>query len=147
MRWADLGDDEWEQALRPRGTRTVATAVAAHLPDRLATALVEHAGLAPRQALATLARSDRLRLIDTLVRGVLPWDGDEGYKKAEVTGGGVALSEVDPSTLESCRQPGLFLCGEMLDAFGPIGGYNFIWAWATGRAAGLGAARRVGAIQ
>ena len=52
----------------------------------------------------------------------------------------MALSEVDPRTLESQRHPGLFLCGEILDAFGPIGGYNFLWAWATGRAAGLGAA-------
>ena len=60
-----------------------------------------------------------------------------------MTGGGVALSEVDPVTMESRRAPGLFLCGEMLDAFGPIGGYNFLWAWATGRAAGLGARRRL----
>ena len=43
--------------------------------------------------------------------------------------------------MESRRHPGLYLCGEVLDAFGPIGGYNFLWAWATGRAAGLGAAR------
>jgi len=73
----------------------------------------------------------------------LPWTGDEGYKKAEVTGGGVALGEVHPLTLESRIAPGLFLCGEILDAFGPIGGYNFLWAWATGRAAGVGAAARV----
>jgi predicted flavoprotein YhiN len=52
----------------------------------------------------------------------------------------VALSEVHPATRESRIRPRLFLCGEMLDAFGPIGGYNFLWAWATGRAAGLGAA-------
>jgi predicted Rossmann fold flavoprotein len=147
VRWTRLGDDEWEQVLRPRGTRTVATAVAAHLPERLATALVEYVGIDRSLVLARLARADRLRLIDTLVRGVLPWDGDEGYKKAEVTGGGVALSEIDPATMESRRHPGLFLCGEMLDAFGPIGGYNFLWAWATGRAAGLGAARHIGAIQ
>ncbi|HEY0304368.1 MAG TPA: NAD(P)/FAD-dependent oxidoreductase, partial [Longimicrobiales bacterium] len=70
----------------------------------------------------------------------LPWTGDEGYKKAEVTGGGVALGEVDPKTMESKLHSGLFLCGEVLDAFGPIGGYNFAWGWATGRAAGIGAA-------
>ena len=68
----------------------------------------------------------------------LPWSGNEGYKKAEVTGGGVALDEVDPKTLESKRVAGLYLCGEMLDAFGPIGGHNFAWAWATGRAAAAG---------
>lgn len=140
IRWTPLGDEEWEQALRPRGARTVAGAVAGHLPERLASALVEHLGIERSRLLANLTRPERIRLIETLVRGELPWNGDEGYKKAEVTGGGIDLSEVDPRTLESRRHPGLFLCGEMLDAFGPIGGYNFLWAWATGRAAGLGAA-------
>ena len=74
--------------------------------------------------------------------GVERQAGDEGYRKAEVTGGGLDLAEVDPNTLESRRHPGLFLCGEMLDAFRPIGGHNFQWAWATGRAAGMAAARR-----
>ena len=58
-----------------------------------------------------------------------------------MTGGGVALDQVDPGTLESRVHPGLYLCGEMLDAFGPIGGHNFLWAWVTGRAAGLAAGR------
>ena len=119
------------------------TAVSGELPARLAEALIDAAGVDPRLPLAHLGRADRLRLIETLVRGVLPWTGDEGYKKAEVTGGGVSLTEIDPRTMESRRHKGLFLCGEMLDAFGPIGGYNFLWAWATGRAAGLGASATI----
>ena len=134
---------QWEEALRPQGSRTVATAVGTVLPSRLADALVESADIDPKLTLANLSRGDRLRLIDLLVRGALPWSGDEGYKKAEVTGGGVALSEVDPRTMESRRHKGLYLCGEMLDAFGPIGGYNFLWAWATGRAAGLAASATI----
>ena len=141
VRWTPLGDAEWQVALRPRGTRTVASALRAELPDRLAGALLEAARVEPGRLLADLRRDERLRLIEMLVSGELPWTGDEGYKKAEVTGGGVSLAEIDPRTMESRRHPGLFLCGEMLDAFGPIGGYNFLWAWATGRAAGLGAAR------
>jgi predicted flavoprotein YhiN len=90
--------------------------------------------------LAELRRDERMRVIETLVRGPLPWTGDEGYKKAEVMGGGESLAEIDPRTMESRTHAGLFLCGELLDAFGPIGGYNFYWAWATGRAAGIGAA-------
>lgn len=140
VRWAPLGDDQWAEALKPSGSRTVLTALAASLPVRLAESLAAHAGVDPRLALANLSRAQRIRLIDTLVRFPLPWNGDEGYKKAEVTGGGVNLAEIDPRTMESRRHRGLFLCGEMLDAFGPIGGYNFLWAWATGRAAGLGAA-------
>ena len=86
-----------------------------------------------------LRRDERTAIVDRLTSYVLPWTGDEGFRKAEVTGGGVALDEVNPHTLESRRHAGLFLCGEMLDAFGPIGGHNFAWAWATGRLAGMAA--------
>ena len=140
MRWTTLGDDDWAAELRPRGARTVSGALRAHLPERLAAALIAKAGVDATRSLADLRREERQRLIAILTRGELPWSGDEGYKKAEVTGGGVALGEVDPRTMESRRHPGLFICGEVLDAFGPIGGYNFLWAWATGRAAGIGAA-------
>jgi predicted flavoprotein YhiN len=60
-----------------------------------------------------------------------------------VTGGGIALEEVDPVTMESRRHPGLYVVGESLDAFGPIGGYNFTWAWVTGHLAGRAAASRL----
>ena len=141
-RWTALGDAEWEAALKPHGARTVTGALRNEMPDRLAAVLLELAQVETHRPLSELRRDERLRLIDTLVRGELPWSGDEGYKKAEVMGGGVALGEVDPRTMESRRHTGLFICGEVLDAFGPIGGYNFLWAWATGRAAGIGAARR-----
>lgn len=137
--WTSLNDKDWESALGPRGSRTVLNAVATQLPRRLAEALIECVGIDLRQTLSQLTRDERRRLIDILVRGELPWSGHEGYGTAEVTGGGVRLSDIDPKTMESKIHKGLFLCGEMLDAFGPIGGYNFLWAWATGRAAGLGA--------
>jgi len=140
VKWTALGDTEWDAALRALGTKTVLGAVRAELPERLARTLISVAKLDPTRTLAELRREERLRMIETLVRCPLPWSGDEGYKKAEVTGGGVSLAEIDPRTMESRRHPGLYLCGEMLDAFGPIGGYNFYWAWATGRAAGVGAA-------
>jgi len=140
VRWTTLGDKEWEDALKPRGPRTVMAALRAELPDRLVSVLLAMAHVDPERTLSELKRDERLRVIEILVRGDLPWSGDEGYRKAEVTGGGVALSEVNPRTLESKRYRGLFICGEVLDAFGPIGGYNFAWAWATGRAAGMGAA-------
>ena len=118
----------------------MAAAISSVMPQRVAEALLSYADIEPGRRLAQLSRVERSRLITTLVRAPLPWSEHEGYKKAEVTGGGVSLSEIDPRTLESRRHKGLFLCGEMLDAFGPIGGYNFLWAWATGRAAGLAAA-------
>jgi predicted Rossmann fold flavoprotein len=141
VRWTPHDEAAWDAMLRPQGGRVVASVVRTELPDRLATALLEASGVSPQRLLADLTRDERRRLVETLVRGELPWSGDEGYKKAEVTGGGVRLADVDPRTLESRRHAGLFLCGEVLDAFGPIGGYNFLWAWATGRAAGRGAAQ------
>ena len=140
VQWTALDDAQWESALKPHGARTVIGALRAEMPDRLATVLAGVAQVDTTRSLAELRRDERRRLIDTLVRGELPCTGDEGYAKAEVTGGGVSLAEIDPRTMESRRHPGLFLCGELLDAFGPIGGYNFLWAWATGRAAGRGAA-------
>jgi predicted Rossmann fold flavoprotein len=128
-------DTDWDAELR-EGAGTVRSAVSGRLPRRLADALVVESGVAPETSLAQLRRSDRQKVVETLTAYRLPWTGHEGYRKAEVTGGGVSLAEIDPRTMESRRAPGLFLCGEILDAFGPIGGHNFLWAWATGRAAG-----------
>ena len=139
VQWTDLDAEAWDRLLR-ESAGIAASLLRRHLPDRLADALLADAGVDGAQSLARLRREERLRLVAALARHPLPWTGDGGYAKAEVTGGGVALSEIDPRTMESRRHPGLFLCGEILDAFGPIGGYNFLWAWATGRAAGLGAA-------
>lgn len=138
VQWAELDADTWTRELASTQGRII-NLVARHLPERLAEVLCLGAGLPPDRRGPDLRRHERTALVEALTSYVLPWNGDEGYKKAEVTGGGVALTDVNPRTLESVRQPGLFMCGEMLDAFGPIGGYNFAWAWATGRAAGLGA--------
>ena len=136
--WTDLKADDWARAFAS-SAGLVLSAVSRHVPQRLAERLLADAGIPNDRRAAELRRVERNALIEALTAYVLPWSGDEGYKKAEVTGGGVALDEINPRTLESRRHPRLFLCGEMLDAFGPIGGHNFAWAWSTGRAAGLGA--------
>jgi predicted Rossmann fold flavoprotein len=140
VQWAGLDARAWQSALTTPGGN-VATAVSAHIPQRLAAVLLTEARVPLDRRLAELTRDERTAIVERLTSYVLPWTGDEGFRKAEVTGGGVALDEVQVRTLESRRHPGLFLCGEMLDAFGPIGGHNFAWAWATGRLAGLGARR------
>ena len=140
VQWTALEARGWDDLLRAGGTAHVGTLVRRELPERLAGMALESAAVQGTTPASQLARADRVRLIEALAAMPLPWTGDEGYRKAEVTGGGIGLSEIDPRTMESRRHPGLFLCGEMLDAFGPIGGYNFLFAWVTGRAAGLGAA-------
>lgn len=142
VRWTELDADGWDTLLRDAASGTVGSLLRRHLPARLADTLLAEGDVHDDQSLATLRRAQRRVLVTLLAEYPLPWTGDEGYRKAEVTGGGIALGEVDPHTLESRLHPGLFWCGEVLDAFGPIGGYNFLWAWATGRAAGIGAAAR-----
>ncbi|MGH7567103.1 MAG: NAD(P)/FAD-dependent oxidoreductase [Gemmatimonadota bacterium] len=141
VQWTDADAGEWGRRFQDGGAGEVGPLIRRHLPARLADALIREAQVDPARSLAELRREERGALVEVLARYPLPWTGDEGYRKAEVTGGGIALSEVDPRTLESRLRPSLYLCGEMLDAFGPIGGYNFLWGWATGRAAGLGASR------
>ncbi len=110
------------------------------LPDRLIRLVLDVSGV-PDQPLARLPRDARRRVAETLAAFPLPATGTEGYRTAEVTGGGVALDEVDPGSGKSKVVPGLWLAGEVLDAFGPIGGFNFQWAWGTGWTAGTSAAR------
>lgn len=141
VRWGGRDFEGWDKALI-EARSPVGALVARELPARLAYRIAGDSGVDPASSPARLEKGPRRRLASLLADYPLPWTGDEGYRKAEVTGGGLDLAELDPNTLESRRHPGLFLCGEMLDAFGPIGGYNFQWAWATGRAAGLAAARR-----
>jgi hypothetical protein len=144
VRWSSLEEGEWDRRLQERSSRGVLAVLREELPVRLAEQLLGEIPLEPARQLAQLTRLERRTLVDRLVRYPLPWTGDEGYRKAEVTGGGVALGEVDPMTMQSRRLPGLYLCGELLDAFGPIGGHNFAWAWATGRSAGMGAGNTEG---
>jgi predicted Rossmann fold flavoprotein len=117
----------------------VSSILARRIPSRLMEQLMRECGIPPDRRTSSLKRDERNALVEAVTSYPLPWTGNEGYKKAEVTGGGVALTEVDAKTLESRTVKGLYLCGEMLDAFGPIGGHNFSWAWSTGRAAGVAA--------
>ena len=90
--------------------------------------------------MATLPRGERRRLAHLLSTWPLPVVDSRGYMHAEVTAGGVPLSELDPASMRSRICPGLFLVGEILDVDGRLGGFNFQWAWASARAAADGLA-------
>jgi predicted Rossmann fold flavoprotein len=134
--WTGTDPEALDAALQVSGG-TVRSSLPAALPRRLLDALVREADANPTTPIAQLKRERRRAVVEALTAYRLPWTGHAGYQKAEVTGGGVRLDEIDPRTMESRRTPGIYFCGEVLDAFGPIGGHNFLWAWATGRAAGM----------
>lgn len=135
VQWTALGAEQWGRELGS-GAAHIGRVLGRQLPERLVDRLLAEAGVAPDRPLSQLRREERDRVVAALTRWPLRVTSDEGYKKAEVTGGGVALDEIVTGTMESRLHPGLFICGEALDCFGPIGGYNFAWAWVTGRAAG-----------
>ena len=133
--------DNWllEQA-RQQPTKAISSPLKRRLPDRFVEALLERQlGIEPAQPLSRLSKDDRKALCHALTALPLPVVGDRGFKYAEVTAGGVPVSEVQTATMASKPCDGLFLCGEILDVDGRIGGYNFQWAWCTGRLAGLSA--------
>jgi predicted Rossmann fold flavoprotein len=123
-------------AARPR--QTVVNAIATLVPSAVAEAAVAHAGVNQARILADLPRDERRALLHTLTDWPLPVVGSRGYNYAEVTAGGVDLSEINPATMESRIAPGLHFVGEILDVDGRLGGFNFQWAWSTGYVMGQG---------
>jgi len=144
INWCGIKREEWQERITaPPGKALVVSRLREALPTRLADALVSEAGIDSRCKVAELKRDDRLKLLQTLTEYQIPVKGHQGYRKAEVTGGGVTLDEIDTSKMESLKAPGIFMCGEVCDVFGRIGGFNFFWAWTSGRLAGVSAADAV----
>ncbi len=106
--------------------------LAALVPSRLAEAWVQQDADWQRPV-AEASDKALARLADRLSRWELTPTGTEGYRKAEVTLGGVDTRDLSSQTLES-RQPGLYFIGEVVDVTGWLGGYNFQWAWASAHA-------------
>jgi predicted Rossmann fold flavoprotein len=118
-----------EQRNRPRAL--VRTVVATRVPAAVADVWTERSGIDASTTLSHLTREDRRRLIHALLEMPLDVRDSRGYNHAEVTAGGIPLTEIDPATMESRVRRGLYLIGEMLDVDGRIGGFNFQWAWSS----------------
>jgi hypothetical protein len=135
-----LSPPELEEALlqlKRASRQTLDNALATLLPRRLAEQWIRLQGHSRERRIAELS-DDGLR---TLAASLKDWrivpTGTDGYRKAEVTRGGVATDELSQSTLEARDVPGLHFIGEVVDVTGWLGGYNFQWAWSSGVAAGL----------
>jgi predicted Rossmann fold flavoprotein len=113
---------------RPKAS--IQSLLATLVPSSLAAAMVGELGAGSTVA-SQLTRDDRRRIARGLTERPLPVTDTRGYNFAEVTAGGVALEEIDASTLESRKCPGLYFVGEILDVDGRLGGFNFQWAWST----------------
>lgn len=132
-----LEDSQADAALQSLGHRSVRRYLQSYdLPDRLVTLLLQLSGLEVETRGDQMPRAARRSLVQNMTAMRLEITGDRGYKFAEVTAGGVPLSEVDLKRMASRICPNLFLCGEICDVDGPIGGLNFQWAWSSGYVVG-----------
>jgi predicted Rossmann fold flavoprotein len=133
----ELALDDYLRTEAPAfGKKQLAVVLAGNLPRRLCDIVLVLAGMPSDRKAAALSKTDRSCLVQNIKRMRLPITGTLGFKKAEVTTGGVVLDEVDSRTMQSKRAPELFIAGEVLDLDGPIGGYNFQAAFSTGWLAG-----------
>jgi predicted Rossmann fold flavoprotein len=121
---------------KAQSRRHLGNALAAYLPQRLAEAWLAAAGLPADRPMPEVRDRDLDQLAQRLHRWELLPDGTEGWRKAEVTAGGVDTRELSSQTMESRLQPGLYFIGEVVDVTGWLGGYNFQWAWASAHACG-----------
>jgi len=111
------------------------------LPPKIASVVIPLAKLPADVCLADLSQKDLDRLLHLLTHLKAKVKDTRGFKFAQISTGGVSVSEVDPRTMESRIVPGLHFAGEVLDVVGPCGGYNLQFAWTSGALAGRGAAR------
>lgn len=123
-----------------RANSDFANALDELLPRKLIAPFAALTGIDPRQKVHDLTREQRRRVLTLLKALPVEITGPRPVAEAIVTSGGVNVREVDPSTMESKRLPGLYFAGEVLDVDAYTGGFNLQIAWATGRAAGEGAA-------
>jgi predicted Rossmann fold flavoprotein len=106
-------------------------------PKRFVELFLNEIGIEPTIKSAEFGKTALNQLVDKTKNFDIPIEGVYGFKKAEVTAGGVALSEIDSSSMQSKICDGLFFAGEVMDLDGPIGGYNFQAAFSTGWLAGM----------
>ncbi|TWI64292.1 hypothetical protein IP91_03060 [Pseudoduganella lurida] len=107
------------------------------LPSRLVDGLLGAHGFQPDARLADMPDAQLRRLGQAINAWTVTPNGSEGYRKAEVTRGGVDTKELSQQTMMANKVPGLYFIGESVDVTGWLGGYNFQWAWSSGMAAGL----------
>eukprot|EP01034_Spumella_vulgaris_P044394 gene44394-55207_t len=120
------------QEAKLRSKKLLANELATLVPSRLAEAWVGQ-NPALQRPCPDVPDKALTQLAEALSRWSLTPTGSEGYKKAEVTLGGVDTRDVSSQTMES-KQPGLYFIGEVIDVTGWLGGYNFQWAWASAHA-------------
>ncbi len=133
------GVDVYEKLLKAKNKKpklTIGNILKADLPKRFLEKWTLEYLKMPQLELGNIKDQDLKSFSDQVNKWEFVPEGTEGYRKAEVTVGGVSTDKVSSKTMESQIEKGLYFVGEVLDVTGWLGGYNFHWAWASGNAAG-----------
>lgn len=128
------------------GEKKIIKNVKMDFPQRLWEYLLNRAKVDAEKVFFEMTKKDKFRLINTLINDTYKIEGKSTFKEEFVTAGGIALSEVNPKTMETHKHKGLYICGETLDIDGVTGGFNFQAAWTTGYIAGINAAKDLAII-
>jgi len=116
--------------------RTLNNSFLGILNSKLVNVLLEQLGFDGQKIVGDIDQEECNKICKSLTSWNIPVNEPRGFDYAEVMIGGVMTHSINPQTLESYICPGLFLCGEMIDVHGDLGGYNFQWAWSSGTVAG-----------
>lgn len=125
-----------QQRLELHSKRSIANAMVGLLPRRLIPQLLLKWGIDPEQNAGNLPKQLRRQVVVMLRHTPLAVSGVADWTRAQVSGGGISLDEIVPTTFAAKKVPGLFLAGEILDVWGESGGYNLHFAWISGYKAG-----------
>jgi predicted Rossmann fold flavoprotein len=132
--------DELEEVLltllKALPSQPLSSALSGILPSKTISPLLDTLGVNPNKQNMTLTSQEIAKILYTIQNWKFEVSGTHGFKHAEVSGGGVDTSQINPKTMESQLRKGLYFTGEVLDIVGKRGGYNFHFAWASGMIAG-----------
>jgi predicted Rossmann fold flavoprotein len=111
--------------------KNVLSVLSDKFPKRFIEMVLAEVGVDPTRSLSELSKKDQNRIYEFLSNYNYVPSGTEGFRKAEVTRGGVNVKDISSQTMESKLRSGLYFIGEVLDVTGQLGGYNFQWAWSS----------------
>lgn len=125
-------EDRWSK----RATQTLEKSLFGLFPNKVARAILEVANINPELEVRSISEAQKQSLISQLTNTQITIQGTRGWNEAEFTAGGIDTKDVKTETLESALVENLYICGEILDVDGDVGGFNLSWSWASGFVAG-----------
>ena len=129
-------DDRFLRDFEHAKNKQLKNALSDLYPSRLIPVMIKRSGIDPEKRVNEITGAERSRLVHLTKSFRVTLTGLRGYQEAIITQGGVSVKEINPSTMESKKTPGLYFAGEVLDLDGVTGGFNLQIAWSTGMLAG-----------